>query len=344
MAQTAQHNRQIVLAQRPAGAPDASTFRLETSIVPTPGPGQMLLRTLWLSLDPYMRGRLNEGPSYADPVAVNGVMCGGTVSRVEASNVAGYAVGDLVHSYAGWQDYALSDGSDVIIKLPAGATHPSHYLGVLGMPGFTAWHGLTNIGKPKKGETFVTAGATGAVGQISGQLAKQAGCRVVGIAGGAAKCDFAVKELGFDACIDHHAPDFAAQLAAACPNGIDIYFENVGGTVWDAVLPLFNLHARVPVCGLIAHYNGEGFTGADRLPGTMFSVLVKRLTFTGFIIFDQYPTYYGQFLSEMTNHLANGTVNVREDVVASLEDAPAALTGLLAGKNFGKVVVEVAGG
>ncbi len=342
MPQSAITNRRLVLAQRPAGAPDASTFRLETTALPQPGAQQMRLRTLWLSLDPYMRGRLNDGASYADPVAVDEVMCGGTVSVVEASNLPDYAVGDLVHSYAGWQDYALSDGSDVILKLPKDAAHPSHYLGVLGMPGFTAWHGLTNIGRPKAGETFVTAGATGAVGQISGQLAKAAGCRVVGIAGGKSKCDYAVKELGFDACVDHYAPDFAAQLAAACPRGIDIYFENVGGAVWDAVLPLFNVNARVPVCGLIAHYNGEGFTGADRLPGTMFAVLVKRIEMKGFIIFDQYPAYYGKFLVEMGQRLADGTVKVREDVIGELEGAPAALTGLLAGKNFGKLVVKVA--
>ncbi|MDP3293220.1 MAG: NADP-dependent oxidoreductase [Nevskia sp.] len=342
MSQSVTSNRRLVLAQRPPGAPDASTFRLETAAVPSPGPGQMLLRTLWLSLDPYMRGRLNDGPSYADPVALNEVMCGGTVSVVEASQLSGYAVGDVVHSYAGWQDYAITDGSDVILKLPNGAAHPSYYLGVLGMPGFTAWHGLINIGKPVAGETFVTAGATGAVGQISGQLAKAAGCRVVGIAGGRAKCDYAVKELGFDACVDHSAPDFAAQLAAACPNGIDVYFENVGGTVWDAVMPLFNVNARVPVCGLIAHYNGEGFGGADRLPGTMFAVLVKRLELKGFIIFDQYAAHYGNFLVEMGKRLADGSVKVREDLIDDLEGAPAALTGLLAGKNFGKLVVKVA--
>ena len=344
MTQSADTNRRFVLAKHtaPDAEPTPAVWKLETVPVPKPGPNQVLLRTLWLSLDPYMRVRLNEADTYMPAVKKGEVMVGGTVSRVEASNHEDYKVGDLVHSYAGWQDYMLSDGSDIIVKLPEGTRHASWYLGALGMPGFTAWHALMNIGKPRSGETFVVAAATGAVGQIIGQLAKSQGCRVIGIAGGKQKCDYAVRELGFDACVDHRAKDFPAQLAAACPKGIDIYMENVGGAVFDAVQPLLNLNARIPICGLIAHYSGAGMEGRDRLPGVMADTLFKRLKIEGFIIFDAYPQYYGQFLKEVTPLVEAGTIRVREDVLDALEAAPQGLIDLLKGGNFGKVVVKVA--
>lgn len=343
MPQSTDTNRRIVLSRHtlPSEPPTLDVWKLETAAVPRPGPNQMLLRTLWLSLDPYMRIRLNEADSYMPAVKKGEVMVGGTVSRVEASNLPGYKVGELVHSYVGWQDYAVSDGSDIVVKLPDAAPHPSWYLGALGMPGFTAWYALTTIGKPKAGETFVVAAATGAVGQIIGQLARSQGCRVVGIAGGAKKCDYAVRELGFDACIDHGAADFPARLAAACPKGIDIYMENVGGAVFDAVLPLLNVGARIPVCGLIAHYSGGGMGGGDRLPGLMLNTLVKSFKIEGFIIFDAYPQYYAQFLKEVGPLVESGKLRVREDVIDSLEGAPQGLIDLLKGGNFGKVVVKL---
>lgn len=342
MPQSATVNRRYVLAQSPKGEPDASTFRLETVAVPTPGPGQMLLRTTWLSLDPYMRVRIYETDGYMASVKPGEVMVGGTVSEVVASNHPDYKVGELVHSYAGWQDYTVSDGSDVIIKLPANALQPSLYLGSLGMPGFTAWYALNQIGQPKAGETFVVAAATGAVGQIIGQLAKLAGCHVVGIAGGADKCAYAVQELGFDACIDHRGANLPERLKTACPKGIDIYMENVGGPVFDAVLPLMNLNSRMPLCGLVAHYSGAGMNGADRLPGFLTEALFKRMKLEGFIIFDQYPAHYANFLAAMTQPIESGAVKIREHVVGSLEEAPQGFTELLAGGNFGKVVVKVA--
>lgn len=240
MTQSTQSNRRIVLASRPHGAPTPENFRLEEQAIPTPAQGQVLLRTVYLSLDPYMRGRMSDGPSYAEPVAVDGVMVGAVVSRVVASKNAKFTEGDWVLANTGWQDYALSDGAD-LMPLGTAPKNPSYALGILGMPGFTAYMGLLDIGKPKEGETLVVAAATGPVGATVGQIGKIKGCRVVGVAGGVDKCRYAVEVQGFDACIDHHAPDFAEQLAQACPQGIDVYYENVGGKVFDAVLPLLNL-------------------------------------------------------------------------------------------------------
>ncbi len=342
MAQSPSHNRRFVLARHAEGEPTPDVFRFENVAVPVPGPKQILLRTLWLSLDPYMRVRINKEDAYMPSVKPGEVMVGGTVSRVEASNHPDYQVGDLVQAHSGWQDFAVSDGADIRVKLPATAPHPSWYVGALGMPGFTAWHGLINIGKPRTGETFVVSAATGAVGQIVGQLAKQRGCRVVGIAGGADKCKYAVGELGFDACADHKSLNFSDDLALACPKGIDIYFENVGGPVFDAVEPLLNIGARMPVCGQIAHYSGGGLEGRDRLPGFMANALFKRLKVEGFIIFDHYADRYGNFLGEVAPMVQDGRVRVREHVVDSLEGAPQGLIELLKGGNFGKVVVKVA--
>lgn len=334
--------RRIVLAARPQGAPKASDFRLETAEVGAPGDGEVLLSTLWLSLDPYMRGRMSDGPSYAEPVAIGGVMGAQTVARVEASHHRGFDVGDLVLANSGWQSRQISDGTG-LMKLPADMAHPSWALGVMGMTGFTAYVGLLDLGTPKVGETIVVGAATGAVGSIVGQIGKIKGCRVVGVAGGPEKCGHAVEVLGFDACIDHRADDFADQLKAACPDGVDVYFESVGGAVFAAVLPLLNTHARVPVCGLIAQYNATGpAEGPDRLPGLMRQVLTKRIKMQGFIIFDHYADRYSDFSRDMAGWLAEGRVQYREDVTEGLENAPEAFIGLLEGRNFGKVVVKVA--
>jgi NADPH-dependent curcumin reductase CurA len=341
MGQTADINRRIVLAARPKGAPTPEHFRLERQPVPTPGAGQVLLRTVFLSLDPYMRGRMNDGPSYAKPVEIGEPMVGGTVSRVAASNNPKFAVGDWVLSYAGWQDYALSDGRD-LFPLPGDMKQPSVALGALGMPGFTAYMGLLDIGAPQPGETVAVAAATGGVGSVVGQIAKIKGCRAVGIAGGAEKCRFAVEQLGFDACVDHHAADLREQLAAAAPKGIDVYFENVGGKVLNAVVPLLNVHARVPLCGIIAQYNADRLPdGPDRTPILLSTLLTKRIKMQGFIINLDYGNRFPEFLAAMGPWVAAGRVRHHEDRVDSLEAAPAALIGLLDGKNFGKVVVAV---
>ncbi|MCC2961123.1 NADP-dependent oxidoreductase [Massilia sp. IC2-278] len=342
MPQTNATNRALVLQQRPHGAPDADTFRLTESPVPQAQEGQVLLRTLYLSLDPYMRGRISAAKSYAASVELGAVMVGGTVSRVEASRHPDFQAGQLVLGYSGWQDYALSDGAG-LNKLDDDPRLASRALGVLGMPGFTAYMGLLDIGQPRPGETVVVAAASGAVGSLVGQIAKIKGARAVGIAGGADKCRYVVDELGFDACIDHRAPDFAAQLAAACPDGIDVYFENVGGAVFDAVLPLLNTKARIPVCGLIADYNATGLPdGPDRLGLLARTLLTKRIRMQGFIIFDDYGPRYGEFHDQMRSWLDEGKIKFREDIVEGLENAPQAFIGLLEGKNFGKLIIHVA--
>ncbi len=342
MPHTNAMNRALVLQQRPHGAPDANTFRMTESPVPQPQEGQVLLRTLYLSLDPYMRGRISAAKSYAASVEVGAVMVGGTVSRVEASRHPDFAAGQLVLGYSGWQDYALSDGTG-LNKLDDEPRLASRALGVLGMPGFTAYMGLLDIGQPQPGETVVVAAASGAVGSLVGQIAKIKGARAVGIAGGADKCRYVVDELGFDACIDHRAPDFAAQLAAACPDGIDVYFENVGGAVFDAVLPLLNTKARIPVCGLIADYNATGLPdGPDRIGLLARTILTKRIRMQGFIIFDDYGSRYGEFHGQMRSWLQEGKIKFREDIVEGLENAPQAFIGLLEGKNFGKLIIHVA--
>ncbi|HFQ4943818.1 TPA: NADP-dependent oxidoreductase [Vibrio vulnificus] len=333
-------NRQIVLASRPVGAPTADNFALTQSDIPTPAQGEILLRSVYLSLDPYMRGRMSDAKSYAEPVGIDEVMVGGTVCQVEASNHAEFEVGEWVLAYTGWQDYALSDGED-LIKLGKQPSHPSYALGVMGMPGFTAYMGLLDIGQPKEGDTLVVAAATGAVGSMVGQIGKLKGCRVIGIAGGEEKCQFAKETLGFDECIDHKATDFAEQLAKVCHNGIDIYFENVGGKVFDAVMPLLNTGARIPLCGLISQYNATSLPeGPDRMSMLMAQLLIKRIKMQGFIIFDDYGHRYGEFAADMTQWLAQGKIHYREHLVQGLENAPDAFIGLLEGKNFGKMVVQ----
>lgn len=342
MSQSATVNRRIVLNARPIGTPTAGDFRMESDSVPSPAAGQVLLRTLYLSLDPYMRGRMSDAPSYAAPVAIGDVMVGGTVSRVVASRLEEFSVGDLVLSACGWQDYALSDGKG-LRALDGDDAHPSRALGVLGMPGLTAYAGLLDIGRPVTGETVVVAAASGPVGSVVGQIAKIKGCRVVGIAGGDKKCRYVTDDLGFDDCVDHHAPDLPSQLAAACAKGIDVYFENVGGAVFDAVLPLLNVKARIPVCGLVAAYNATALPpGPDRLGLLVGTLLRRRIRMQGFIVFDDYGSRWSEFIGAMNEWVRDGKVKVREDIIFGLENAPEAFIGLLQGNNFGKLLIQLA--
>ncbi len=343
MPQSPASNRCIVLNQRPNGLPDQNTLKLQESEVPVPGKGEMLLRTEYLSLDPYMRGRMNDAKSYAEPVKIGEVMTGQVVAEVMSSDVSGFEAGDYVLCGNGWQDYAVSDGTEVM-NLGKAPEKPSWALGILGMPGYTAYAGLLELGEPKAGETVVVAAASGPVGATVGQIAKIVGCNVVGIAGGAEKCSHVVSNLGFDQCIDHKADDFAEQLKAACPNGIDVYYENVGGKVLYAVLPLLNAFARMPVCGVVSWYNLTGLPeGPDFGPAIMGTILRMKVKVQGFIIYDSFPKeLYQEFVKDMSAWLADGKVQFKEQVVEGLENAPSALNDVLTGKSFGKVVVKVA--
>jgi hypothetical protein len=337
---SSERHRRIVLAARPVGAPNESNFRLEEADIPAPGPDAMLLRTIYLSLDPYMRGRMNEGRSYAKPVEIGGVMEAGAVSEVVASNLPAFQPGDLIEGRTGWQTHSVSNGKGMR-KIDPAMAPISTALGVLGMPGMTAYTGLLNIGQPKPGETVAVAAASGAVGQVVGQIAKIKGCRVVGIAGGPKKCAFIRDELGFDAAVDHKRGDLPDALAAACPKGIDVYFENVGGAVFDAVLSLLNNFARIPLCGLISQYNATGLpSGTDRLPQMMRAILTNRFTFRGFIVSD-FAAQQADFLRDVGGWLREGRLKYREDFVDGIENAPRAFLGLLRGENFGKLVVRV---
>ncbi len=341
MIQTALTNRQILLASRPFGAPVAANFKLKQTQKPLPRKGEVLLRTVYLSLDPYMRGRMNDAKSYAEPVALGSVMVGSSVCRVEESHHPDYQLGDWVVAMGGWQDYSISNGSE-LLKLDNNMPTPSYALGVLGMPGLTAYMGLLDIGQPKDGETVVVAAATGAVGSLVGQIAKINGCKVVGIAGGEQKCQYAVETLGFDHCINHKADDFAEQLALVCKSGIDVYFENVGGKVFDSVLPLLNSSARIPLCGLISQYNATELPhGPDRMSSLMGIMLVKRIKMQGFIVFDDYGHRYNEFSQQMEQWLISGKIKYKEQLVEGLENSVDSFIGLLEGKNFGKLVVRV---
>src|SRR3954467_4760904 len=332
--------RPIVLASPPVGEPKPSDFPREEFPVPQPGPGQLLLKTKWLSLDPYMRGRMSDAPSYAKPVGIDEVMEGGTVNEVVASNNDSFKPGEIVLGHTGWQTHPPSRGAG-LRKLDPKLAPVSTALGVLGMPGMTAYTGLLEIGQPKEGETVVVSAASGAVGSVVGQIARIKGARAVGIAGGPDKCRYVKDELGFDACVDHRAADFPEQLKAACPKGIDVYFENVGVPVFDAVLPLFNPFARVPVCGLIAQYNATELpSGPNRLPLLMRNVLTKRLNIRGFIVTD-FAAKFPDFIRDVPLWIKDGRIKYREDVAEGLENAPAAFMGLLKGKNFGKQLVRV---
>lgn len=344
--------RRIVLASRPSGAPSRSNFRLESAAIPAPGPGEILVKTLYLSLDPYMRGRMDDGPSYAAPVAIGDVMEGGVVGAVIASRHPRFQPGDIAQTYHGWASHGVSAG-DMARKIDPDAAPISTALGVLGMPGLTGYHGLTAIGQPKAGETIVVSAATGAVGSLVGQLAKLRGLRVVGVAGGAEKGAYARDALGFDACVDHRAaPDaraLRAALAAACPDGVDIYFENVGGKTLEAVLPLMTVGGRIPVCGMISGYNAGGISldaaaapaGPDRFPSFWRRVLVNRLRVQGFIISDHFDQFK-PFITEVAPHVSAGRIRYRETIAEGLESAPEAFIALLEGGNFGKQLVRVA--
>lgn len=340
-ATTEYQNTRILLSSRPEGEPSATNFQVETIDVPAPAEGELLLRTIYLSLDPYMRGRMSAAKSYAAPVEIGDVMEGGTVSEVIDSRHPDFAAGDFVLSYCGWQSYAVVPGGRHLRKLDPKSAPISTAVGVLGMPGFTAYAGLLAIGNPQEGETVAVAAATGPVGSMVGQLAKIKGALAIGIAGGAKKVAF-LRELGFDEALDHRSPDFEARVKAATPNGIDVYFENVGGAVWDAVLPRLNTYARVPVCGLVAHYNEtEAPTGPDQMPKLMRNILTKSLQIRGFIQDEFVKDYYKAFQSDVAGWIADGRIKYREDIVAGLENAPEAFAGLLTGKNFGKLLIGV---
>jgi NADPH-dependent curcumin reductase len=335
--------QQIVMASRPQGLPTLGNFRLEETPLPALPRGGLLLRVLFLSLDPYMRSRMDDRKSYAKPVNVGEVMPGESVCEVIASDHPGYVAGETVLAYTGWRTHAAWEGP-APRKLDSRLAPLTTGLGVLGMPGFTAYSGLHLIGKPKPGETVVVAAASGPVGSLVGQLARLAGARAVGIAGGAEKCRYVTEELRMDAAIDHRDADFAAKLAAACPKGIDVYFENVGGAVWQAVLPLLNTFARVPVCGLIAQYNTTDPTaGSNLLPATMRAILTRSLTVRGFINIEFAEEHYPVFRKTVSAGIADGRIRYREDITGGLENAPAAFIGMLEGRNFGKALVRVAG-
>ncbi len=331
----AEHNRQILLKARPTGRPGPEHFELVERPLPEPGRGEVLLRHRVLSLDPYMRGRMDDTPSYARPVELGGVMEGECVAEVLASHHPDFAPGDWVRGARGWQTHSAAHGS-TLVRLPStGGVPPSAYLGVLGMPGTTAWVGVTEIGRPKPGEVFVVSAASGAVGSVAGQIAKRLGCRVIGIAGGPEKCRYVTEELGFDACLDHRG-DLGAALDAACPEGIDVYFENVGGAVQEAVFPRMRTFGRIAFCGTVATYNVRPLP-----PGPNLGALVKKkLRLQGFIVGD-HPQAWVEWQRIGGAWVAEGSLRWREDRAKGLENAPEAFIGLLEGRNFGKLVVEL---
>lgn len=331
----AETNMQILLASRPNGWVDESNFKIVEMPIPKVGPGQVLVKNHYLSLDPYMRGRMNDTKSYAAKTEIGDLMIGGTVGEVVESQNPKYKPGDHVVAFFGWQQYGLSDGSGMN-KIPPGPVAPSVYLGPVGMPGVTGWMGLNEIGKPKAGETVVVSAASGAVGSVVGQLAKIKGCRAVGIAGGQTKCDYVVNELGFDACIDYKAPDFFKNLKAACPKGIDIYFENVGGEILDDVLRLLNAFARIPLCGLVSQYNEV----TPRPLKNFASLLVNRALVQGFIVTERMDLWPAA-IAELGQHVAGGKIKYRETIAKGLENAPKAFIGMLKGENFGKQLVKL---
>ncbi len=337
----AERVRRIVLGRRPKGAPADSDFVLEEVRLPRPGPGEVLVRTLWLSIDPYMRGRMSDAPSYTAPVGLGEPMHGECVGVVVESRDPAFSRGDHVVGMGGWQSHFALPG-DGLRRVDPGQAPLSAWLGVLGMPGLTAYAALHDIARPEAGETVVVPAAAGAVGALAGQLAKLRGCRVVGIAGGPEKCRYVTEELGFDACLDRREPDLEGRLKAACPRGVDVYLELVGGEVLWAVLPLMNLHGRVPVIGGIAWYNLPGLPeGPDRTPLLMRQILVRRLRLQGMIVWD-HAALEERFREEVAALLREGRIRYREHVYEGLERAPQALIDLLEGRTFGKVVVRVA--
>ena len=327
--------RRIILASRPTGAASTSNFRMEEVQTPTLQPGEMLVRNEWLSLDPYMRGRMNEGRSYAKPQVLGEVMQGGTAGTVVESRHPQFKVGEKVVAYLGWQEYGVSDGTGVM-KADTRVVPLSAYLGPVGMPGVTAWYGLNRIIQPRDGETVLVSAASGAVGSVVGQLAKLAGCRAVGIAGGAEKCSYVVAELGFDACIDYKSQDVNRALKDAAPQGVDGYFENVGGEIMNAVLPRLNVFGRIALCGLIAGYDGQP------IPLTNPSwFLISRLKLEGFIV-TEHMDVWPAALKELGTQVATGGIKYRETIAHGIENAPQAFLGMLKGSNFGKQLVKLA--
>ncbi|MBC7921041.1 MAG: NADP-dependent oxidoreductase [Ferruginibacter sp.] len=330
-------NHQIRLAARPVGMPTRSDWQFTTEPIPTPGPAEVLVRTLYISLDPAMRGWMNAGKSYIPPVGLGEVMRAGTAGKVIASNHPDFAVGDYVTGGSGVQEYALSDGKGLTKVDVATAPLPA-YLGTLGMPGMTAYFGLLDTGQPKEGETLVVSGAAGAVGSVVGQIAKLKGCRVVGIAGGNRKCRYAVEELGFDACVDYKTGDLRQELKTACPGGVDVYFDNVGGDVLDTVLTLINRKARIVICGAISQYNA---TAPVKGPSNYLSLLVNRARMEGIVVFDNAPRY-GEAARQMMQWMREGKLHHREDIVDGLDTFPETLLKLFKGENFGKLLLRVA--
>lgn len=328
-------NRRVVLARRPRGEVTPDDFRLEEAPAPALADGEFLVRNLYLSLDPYMRGRMDDAKSYAKPAALDEVMGGGTVGEVIESRHPGFAVGDRVQGPLGWQLLAATTGAGVQ-KLASPQVPITAWLGVAGMPGVTAWYGLNRILVPKPGQTLCVSAASGAVGSVVGQLAKAAGCRVVGIAGGERKCRLVIEEFGFDACVDHKGGRLEEDLQSATPDGVDMLFENVGGSIMDAVLGRMNPFGRVALCGLIAGYNGE-----DISLRRVRSILVNRLNVQGFIVSD-HPDVWPQALKELGEKVGNGSLRYRETIAQGLEKAPEAFISLLAGGNVGKQLVKLA--
>ena len=335
-------NQQIRLAARPVGLPTRNNWSFSTEPVAAPAPGGLLVKTLALSLDPAMRGWMNEGKSYIAPVGIGEVMRAGGIGDVVASNHPGYAVGDRVSANLGVQEYCSIASEDVkrsgLFKIDPRLGTPNQWLNVLGMPGMTAYFGLLDVGQPKAGCTVVVSGAAGAVGQTVGQLARIKGCRVVGIAGGPAKCEWVVKELGFDACVDYKTDSARDALKAACPKGVDVYFDNVGGDILDMVLARINRKARIVICGAISQYNN---TTPVQGPKNYLSLLVNRARMEGMVVFD-YTDRFAQAVAEMSGYLRDGRMKSREDVVDGLGNFPEALLKLFTGENFGKLVLRVA--
>jgi NADPH-dependent curcumin reductase CurA len=335
MPASAQSNRQILLKSRPSGEPSEENFERVETPLPQPGEGQYLARTIYLSLDPYMRGRMSARKSYAEPAALGQPMVGSTVSQVVKSRLTGFAEGNYVLGYDGWQEYAVGDGKGVR-KLDPTQAPLSYALGVLGMPGLTAYAGLLDVGQPKAGETVVVSAAAGAVGSIVGQMAKILGCRAVGLAGSDEKCSYAEHVLGLDACINYKTRKLDEAFQETCPNGIDVYYDNVAGPVLDAVLRRINIGARIPLVGLISQYNAS-----ELPPGpNLIPLLVKRALIQGFLVTD-HGHRTGDFVREVSGWLREGKLKYREHFVAGLENAPQAFLGLFRGENFGKLIVQV---
>jgi NADPH-dependent curcumin reductase CurA len=332
--------QQIVLTSRPTGAPVAENFRLESGQMPVPADGEVLVRARYLSLDPYMRGRMNAAKSYATPVEIGEPMEGETVAEVVESRHPDYRPGDLVQARSGWRTHAAI-GVEGLRRIDPAFAPITTALGVLGMPGFTAYSGMKVIGQPKRGETVVVAAASGPVGSLVGQLARLAGARAVGIVGGPEKCAYVRDVLGFDFVVDHRTEGLVEKLAEACPNGIDVYFENVGGPIWQAVLPLLNRFARVPMCGVIAHYNDAAGGERDRLPITMLEIVRRSLLVRGYINVEFVEEHYDTFLREIGPRVRSGDIRYREDIVDGFEKVPETFIGMLAGRNFGKALVRL---